>query len=77
MVGSFVVALIFLLYSTPLNSSGKEYKYKKRCKECSVVTVSNTIPLENGEPCGSCVELDCVTEDSVLTDYWKPFPDSA
>ncbi len=55
----------------------KEYKYKKRCKECSVVTVSNTIPLENGEPCGSCVELDCVTEDSVLTDYWKPFPDSA
>ena len=55
----------------------KEYKYKKRCEECLVVTVSNTAPLENGEPCGACLELDCVTKDSVLTDYWKPFSDSA
>ena len=32
MVGSFVVALLFILYSTPIQSGGKEYKYKKQPK---------------------------------------------
>ena len=30
MVGSYVIAFLFILYSAPLNSSGKEYKYKKK-----------------------------------------------
>jgi len=50
-------------------------EYKKRCKECWTVTVSSE-PLENGEPCEACDLLECVTEKSYLTDYWKPFPDS-
>ena len=32
MVGSYVIAFLFILYSTPLNSSGKEYKYKGQPK---------------------------------------------
>ena len=50
-------------------------EYRKRCKKCLTVTSSNE-PLENGEPCEPCVLDDCVTEDSYLIDYWKPFPDS-
>ena len=47
----------------------EEYKYKKRCKECGVLVVSNLTPLEDGEQCGSCVELDWVTKDSILIDH--------
>lgn len=51
--------------------------FKKRCKKCLMVTVSRS-PLYNGEPCEPCSELfGVVTSDSVLIDYWKPFPDSA
>lgn len=57
-------------------SNVPEYKYKMRCKECLCVTVSN-IELVKGEPCEPCVMSNGVTKDSVLTDYWKPFPDSA
>jgi len=53
----------------------REYKYKKRCRSCLGVTVSNE-PLENDEPCGACEDCGTVTKDSFLTDYWKPFPDS-
>ena len=28
MAGSYVIALLFILYPTTLNSGGKEYKYK-------------------------------------------------
>ena len=50
-------------------------EYRKRCKECLTVTVSSE-PLENGEPCIACEDLECVTDDSYLIDYWKPFPGS-
>ena len=51
--------------------------FKKRCKHCLMVTVSRT-PLYNGDPCEPCTDLFGVrTPDSVLVDYWKPFPDSA
>ena len=43
-----------------------DYKFKKRCKECYCVTVSNK-PLMNGDPCEPCV----------MSNYFKPFPDSA
>ena len=33
-----------------------DYKFKKRCKECYCVTVSNK-PLMNGDPCEPCVML--------------------
>jgi hypothetical protein len=52
-----------------------DYKFKKRCKECYCVTVSNK-PLMNGDPCEPCVMSNGVTKKSILTDYWKPFPDS-
>ena len=32
MVGSYVVALLLILYPTTLNSGGKEYKYKSKPK---------------------------------------------
>ena len=32
MVGSLVVALLLILYSSPIKSGGKEYKYKKQPK---------------------------------------------
>ena len=56
-------------------SNVPEYKYKKRCTECLCVTVSN-IKLVNGEPCVPCRLENNVTKKSILTDYWKPFPDS-
>jgi hypothetical protein len=54
-------------------------KYKMRCKECLTVTISKR-PLKKGEPCIPCQEEHFgskPTKNSYLTEYWKPFPDSA
>ena len=61
--------------STTLQGVYLMEEYRKRCKECLTVTVSSE-PLENGEPCLACEDLECVTDDSYLIDYWKPFPGS-